>query len=123
MAKSANRIQMKQYVAEKIDKDILESVSRLKLRKSFGDNYLSKLKDFDIIFKSPSCRPDLPEIVSEVERGAKLTSEIELVLELSPCKIIAVTGSDGKTTTTSLIAATKNLVDIDEQIKFHMKGK
>ncbi len=101
MAKSANRIQMKQYVAEKIDKDILESASRLKLRKSFGDNYLSKLKDFDIIFKSPSCRPDLPEIVSEVERGAKLTSEIELVLELSPCKIIAVTGSDGKTTTTS----------------------
>ena len=64
---------------------------------------MSNLKDFDIIFKSPSCRPDLPEIEAEVKRGAKLTSEIELVLELSPCKIIAVTGSDGKTTTTSLI--------------------
>ena len=64
---------------------------------------MSNLKDFDIIFKSPSCRPDIPEIEQEVKKGAKLTSEIELVLELAPCKIIAVTGSDGKTTTTSLI--------------------
>ena len=64
---------------------------------------MSNLKDFDIIFKSPSVRPDLPEIQEEVKKGAKLTSEIELVIELSPCKTIAVTGSDGKTTTTSLI--------------------
>ena len=88
---------------EKIDKEIIEDINGLGLEKSFGENYLSKLKDFDIIFKSPSCRPDLPEIEQEVVRGAELTSEIELVLELAPCKIIAVTGSDGKTTTTSLI--------------------
>ena len=88
---------------EKIDKDILNKIKEYKIEKHFGVNYLSNLKDFDIIFKSPSCRPDLPEIEAEVKRGAKLTSEIELVLELSPCKIIAVTGSDGKTTTTSLI--------------------
>lgn len=88
---------------EKIDKDILNKIKEYKTEKHFGVNYLSNLKDFDIIFKSPSCRPDLPEIEAEVKRGAKLTSEIELVLELSPCKIIAVTGSDGKTTTTSLI--------------------
>ena len=88
---------------EKIDKDILNKIKEYKIKKHFGVNYLSNLKDFDIIFKSPSCRPDLPEIEAEVKRGAKLTSEIELVLELSPCKIIAVTGSDGKTTTTSLI--------------------
>ncbi len=88
---------------ENIDKDILDKIEKYNIETSFGDNYLSKLKDFDIIFKSPSCRPDLPEIEAEVKRGAKLTSEIELVLELAPCKIIAVTGSDGKTTTTSLI--------------------
>ena len=87
----------------KIDKNILEQVTKYNISKQFGKNYLSKLKDFDIIFKSPSCRPDLPEIEQEVKRGAKLTSEIELVLELAPCKVIAVTGSDGKTTTTSLI--------------------
>ena len=88
---------------EKIDKDVLEKIENYKISKNFGENYLSNLKDFDIIFKSPSCRSDLPEIEAEVKRGAILTSEIEKVLELAPCKIIAVTGSDGKTTTTSLI--------------------
>lgn len=90
-------------VEEKIDKNILEKIKKYNIKKQFGENYLSNLKDFDIIFKSPSCRPDLPEIEAEVKRGAKLTSEIELVLEFAPCKVIAVTGSDGKTTTTSLI--------------------
>ena len=88
---------------EKIDSDILRKIEKYKIEKHFGENYLSNLKEFDIIFKSPSCRQDLPEIEAEVKRGARLTSEIELVLELAPCKIIAVTGSDGKTTTTSLI--------------------
>ena len=88
---------------ENIDKKVISEVEKYNLHKSFGENYLSNLKDFDIIFKSPSCRPDLPEIIQEVERGALLTSEIELVMEFAPCKVIAVTGSDGKTTTTSLI--------------------
>ena len=88
---------------DKIDSQILKKLEEYKIEKYFGENYLSNLKDFDIIFKSPSCRPDLPEIEEEVKRGAILTSEIEQVLELAPCKVIAVTGSDGKTTTTSLI--------------------
>jgi len=88
---------------DKIDNNILNKIIKYNIDRYFGENYLSNLKDFDIIFKSPSCRPDLPEIEQEVKRGAKLTSEIELVLELVPCKVIAVTGSDGKTTTTSLI--------------------
>ena len=88
---------------EKIDQKILNKIEKYKIEKHFGEDYLSNLKDFDIIFKSPSCRADLPEIEAEVKRGAYLTSEIELVLEFAPCKTIAVTGSDGKTTTTSLI--------------------
>lgn len=88
---------------EKIDKDILEKVQELGIKSYLGENYLSNLKGFDYIFRSPSCRPDLPEIEAEVERGAILTSEIEMVLKLAPCKIVGVTGSDGKTTTTSLI--------------------
>lgn len=88
---------------DKIDEHILEKLEKYKIGKHFGENYLSNLKEFDIIFKSPSCRPDLPEIEQEIKRGVRLTSEVELVLELAPCKIIAVTGSDGKTTTTSLI--------------------
>ena len=70
-----------------------------------GENSLDKLVGFDIIFRSPSCRPDTPQIVKELERGAVLTSEIEMVLKLTPGKIIAVTGTEGKTTTTSLIHA------------------
>ena len=87
----------------KIDPEILQKVEELGIQKHFGEDNLSYLHGFDIIFRSPSCRPDTPEIVAEVERGAVLTSEIELVLELCPGKVIGVTGSDGKTTTTTLI--------------------
>lgn len=66
-----------------------------------GDGYLSDL-DGDMIFRSPGFRPDLPEIRDAVSRGAKLTSEMELFFELSRARIIAITGSDGKTTTTTL---------------------
>lgn len=88
---------------EKIDKDIWDKVQELELKAYLGDDYLANLKGFDFIFRSPSCRPDLPEIEAEVNRGAILTSEIEMVLKLAPCKIVGITGSDGKTTTTSLI--------------------
>ena len=86
-----------------MDKDVLDKIYKYKIKFSFGENYLSKLVGFDIIFRSPSCRPDLPEIVAEVDRGAVLTSEIEMLLELCPALTIGVTGSDGKTTTTTLI--------------------
>ena len=86
-----------------LDSNILDKIYEYKIEYSFGENYLSKLNGFDVIFRTPSCRPDLPEIQREVERGAILTSEIELVLKLCPGKTIGITGSDGKTTTTSLI--------------------
>ena len=86
-----------------IDQNMLNKVHDFEMDISLGENYLEKLVGFDIIFRSPSCRPDLPEIVAEQERGAILTSEIEMLIELCPGKIIGVTGSDGKTTTTSLI--------------------
>ena len=59
---------------------------------------------FDIIFRSPSCLPTTPELVREQERGAILTSEVEMVITLTPSKVIGITGSDGKTTTTTLIS-------------------
>lgn len=88
---------------EKIDKDVLQKIKDYNIISYFGKDNLSHLKGFDYIFRSPSCRPDTKEIVEEVQRGAILTSEIEQVLELSPSTIIGVTGSDGKTTTTTLI--------------------
>lgn len=90
---------------EKFDKETINKVEEYNFNLYTGENNLENLNGFDIIFRSPSCRPDKPEILKEIERGAILTSEIEMVLKLAPCKIIGVTGSDGKTTTTSLIYA------------------
>lgn len=67
-----------------------------------GEGYLSDI-DADVIFKAPGLRYDLPEISEAVEKGAVLTSEMEQFFEDCPCKIIGVTGSDGKTTSTTLI--------------------
>lgn len=66
-----------------------------------GEDYLKNIEG-DFVFRSPGIRPDLPEIVSAIENGAVLTSEMELFFELCPAKIFAITGSDGKTTTTTL---------------------
>ena len=68
-----------------------------------GKNYLEGL-DADIIFRTPGLMPTNPDIVAAVKNGAVLTSEMEAFFETCPCDIIAVTGSDGKTTTTSIIA-------------------
>ena len=64
---------------------------------------LSKLKGFDIIFRSPGCLPTREELALEIERGAYVTTEVEQVVKLTPSRVIGVTGSDGKTTTTTLI--------------------
>ena len=66
-----------------------------------GADYLQDLTG-DFVFRSPGIRPDVPEIAAAVKNGAVLTSEMELFFSLCPAKIFAVTGSDGKTTTTTL---------------------
>lgn len=83
--------------------DILIDLSNYNYHVYTGDNCLDNLVGFDIIFRSPSCLPNRREIVEEKNRGCYVTSEIEEVIKLSPSKIIGVTGSDGKTTTTTLI--------------------
>ncbi|MBQ3055769.1 MAG: UDP-N-acetylmuramoyl-L-alanine--D-glutamate ligase [Oscillospiraceae bacterium] len=82
------------------DPAVLEEFSAAEMR--LGGNYLNGL-DHDVIFRTPGMRPDLPEIASAVENGAVLTSEMEEFFALCPCPIIGVTGSDGKTTTTTII--------------------
>lgn len=68
-----------------------------------GENYLEKLEE-DIIIRSPGIRPDLPPFLKAVKSGSYLTCETELFLRFVPCKTVAITGSDGKTTTTTLTA-------------------
>lgn len=69
-----------------------------------GNSYLDEIdSEIKLIFKTPGVRFDVPAIKKATNNGAKLSSEMELFFDLCPADIIAVTGSDGKTTTTSLI--------------------
>ena len=72
---------------------------RLKL----GEGYLSGLTE-DVIFRTPGMHPGNPAIQALKSRGARITSEMEVFFEVCPCHLIAVTGSDGKTTTTTLVS-------------------
>ena len=71
------------------------------VRLILGERYLDDLTE-KVIFRSPGLRPDLPAFTAAVQGGALLTSEMELFLELTPATVIGITGSDGKTTTTTL---------------------
>lgn len=68
-----------------------------------GADYLEGLNQ-DFIFRSPGIRPDIPAFEAAKTRGSVITSEMEVFFDVCPCKTIAVTGSDGKTTTTTIIA-------------------
>ena len=69
----------------------------------YGEQYLSDITE-DIVFKSPGIRFDIPELLKAAENGVVITSEMEVFTEICPAKIFAVTGSDGKTTTTTLVS-------------------
>lgn len=68
-----------------------------------GDGYLQNLSQ-DVIFRTPGLRPDVPELEAARAGGSVITSEMEVFFQVCPCPIVAVTGSDGKTTTTTIIA-------------------
>ena len=87
---------------DKLDENVVDLIKKYNIKYYLGEGNLKHLVGFDYIFRSPSCRPDTPEIVEAVSNGAILTSEIEKVLELTPSTVIGITGSDGKTTTTTL---------------------
>ncbi len=66
-----------------------------------GDAYLENLTE-KTIFRSPGIRPDVPAFAAAAEQGSQITSEMQLFFDLCPATIIGITGSDGKTTTTTL---------------------
>ncbi len=88
---------------ETMPEEILHILSTCNIDKSFGPGNLNNLSGFEIIFRSPSCLPTVKELIEEEKRGAIITTEVEMFMKICPGKIIGVTGSDGKTTTTTLI--------------------
>lgn len=70
---------------------------------SLGESYLEGLSEFDVVFLAPGLPKELPEIKALANSPVKITSEMELFLSLNPARTVGVTGSSGKTTTTTLI--------------------
>lgn len=81
----------------------LKTMTNQGLDLRLGPDYLRDLPDFPLVFLTPGIRKDLPEITAARSRGAVFGSEIGLVMQLSMAPVLAVTGSAGKTTTTSLL--------------------
>ena len=88
---------------DNLSDEVKESIKKFDIITYLGDNYLENLVGFDIIFRSPSCLPTNKYLIKEKERGALITTEVEQVLSLSNAKSIGITGSKGKTTTTTII--------------------
>ena len=92
---------------EKTETELGENAKILKqLGAKFYCNkdYLEKLTYFEIIIRSPGVYFNNENLKNAIKNGIVVTSEMELFFEFCPCKIIAITGSDGKTTTSTLIA-------------------
>ena len=87
---------------EKLDPEILE-LEALGAKLHLGEGYLDGVTG-DVVFRTPGLHPDTPQIKALRERGAVISSEMEAFFAVCPAPIIAVTGSDGKTTTTTLIS-------------------
>ena len=87
---------------EALDDEVLE-LERLGAELHVGADYLEGLTA-DVVFRTPGMHPNIPALRQLRAQGAQITSEMEAFFEVCPCRIIAVTGSDGKTTTTTLIS-------------------
>ena len=87
---------------EQLEEEVLE-LEKLGCKLHVGDRYLDGV-EADVVFRTPGMHPGNPAIQALRQRGAEITSEMEVFFEVAPCHLIAVTGSDGKTTTTTLIA-------------------
>ena len=87
---------------ENLDDEVL-ALERAGCHLKTGADYLKDLSG-DVVFRTPGLHPARPELVTLKQSGAVITSEMEAFFRVCPCRIIAVTGSDGKTTTTTLIS-------------------
>lgn len=84
--------------------DECKELEQLGVQLRLGQDYLSGLSDAEIVFRSPGIDYIKPEITAAVKAGVEVTSEIETFFKLCPARTVGITGSDGKTTTTTLIA-------------------
>ena len=87
---------------EKLDAEVLE-LEALGCKLYLGDQFYEEMQA-EVAFRTPGMHPENPAVRHLRENGASITSEMAAFFEVCPCPIIAITGSDGKTTTTTLIS-------------------
>ena len=83
--------------------EIADTLEKAGAELCLGDGYLDNL-EVDIIFRTPGMSFNLPELEAARKKGIAVTSEMEVFFDLCPATLFAITGSDGKTTTTTLIS-------------------
>ena len=88
------------------------------IKLELGETYLDNLNQ-DIIFRTPGLMPFDKHLLKAKENGSIITSEMEVFFSVCPCKTVAITGSDGKTTTSTLIS----LLLHDAGYNVHLGGR
>jgi len=94
---------MDKRTEKEFDNRIIKEFKGKGVRLILGDNYLDDLTEFQVIFKTPSMRIDNTALIKAKKSGAYVTSEMEEFVKYCPAKTFGITGSDGKTTTTTII--------------------
>ena len=84
--------------------DYADTIRRLGIDLSLGEHYMDGFKGQDIILRTPGFEYYQKPLQDAIAAGTMVTSEVELFFDYCPCEIVGVTGSDGKTTTTTLIS-------------------
>ena len=89
--------------SESLEKEVLDQLKKLNIKLVFGKDYLRKLSEFDVIVRSPGIHKDMDVLSEARKKGSLVTSQTKIFFDMCPGKIIGVTGTKGKGTTSSLI--------------------
>ena len=89
---------------EKFGTELYNELESLGAKFALGEGYLDEMLKCDVIFRTPGMYYNSPALTQARQKGIVVTSETETFFDLCPCKIYAITGSDGKTTTTTLVS-------------------
>lgn len=88
--------------------DLVESIAQLEdldVKLHLGGHESADFLDTDLLVVSPAVPPDMPLLVQAREKGIPQTTEMNLFLARCPGNIVGITGSVGKSTTTTMLGA------------------
>src|SRR5215211_1433086 len=80
-----------------------ESLAEFQIEWAFGGHPLELLDSTDVLCPSGGVPLTLPIVTEAIKRGIPLSNDSQIFMEVVPCKTIGITGSAGKTTTTTLV--------------------